>query len=90
MWLLFQGVVVFAVVSANIHWQITPNPILPAAWGMMLAYALTWLLIRAVELRCRLQARRDARRVREQHRLQEIELLRLRERIGRELLQPER
>ena len=81
MWLIFQGLIVFAVVSANIHWQITPNPVLPAAWGFMLAYGLTWLLIRAGELWRGLQARREDRRVREQQRLQEMELLR-RDRIG--------
>lgn len=40
-WYLFQGLIVFAVVSSNIAWQWTPNRMLPALIGAGLAYGAT-------------------------------------------------
>lgn len=40
-WLLFQGSVVFAVITANMHWQFTPNGLLAGVIGGVLAYGLT-------------------------------------------------
>jgi hypothetical protein len=39
MW--FQGLIIFAVVASNIHWQRTPNGYLPAMLGVGLAWAVT-------------------------------------------------
>ena len=41
MWFLFQGLIIFAVVGSNIHWQWTPNPYIPAGAGILLAYFVT-------------------------------------------------
>jgi hypothetical protein len=44
MWFLFQGIIMFAVVSSNIAWQWTPNGLIPALLGAGLAYGLTYVL----------------------------------------------
>jgi hypothetical protein len=41
MWLLFQSLIIFAVVASNIHWQWTPNKILPGLLGVGLALLMT-------------------------------------------------
>lgn len=62
MWHIFQMLVVFGVVSANIYWKITPNPYLAAIIGGVVAYGLTWLIGRAWEAtrRNRLAPHQDA------------------------------
>lgn len=49
-WYLFQGLVMFAVIGTNIHFHWTPNPLIPAALGYGVAFALTaglcWLFAR--------------------------------------------
>ena len=42
---LLQGLIVFAVVASNIHWQWTPNPYIPPLFGFILAYGVTWLIV---------------------------------------------
>jgi uncharacterized membrane protein YgaE (UPF0421/DUF939 family) len=44
MWWIFQGLIIFAVVASNIHWQWTPNPVLPALLGIGAAFMLTLLV----------------------------------------------
>ena len=41
MWFLFQGLIVFAVMASNIHWQWTPNGYLASLIGVGLALAAT-------------------------------------------------
>ena len=41
LWRIFQGMVMFAILSANIHFQWTSNGYLAGAWAFMGAYALT-------------------------------------------------
>lgn len=36
-----QSLIIFAVVAANIHWKLTPNPVVPAIIGIAIAWALT-------------------------------------------------
>ena len=44
MWFVFQGLVIFAVVASNIHWQWTPNGYLPSVLGVALAFVLSRLI----------------------------------------------
>jgi hypothetical protein len=44
MWFLFQGLIIFAVMASNIHWQWTPNGYLAGLIGVGLAYGATHLL----------------------------------------------
>ena len=41
MWLIFQSLIIFAVVASNIHWQWTPNGYLASLLGFLLALLLT-------------------------------------------------
>jgi hypothetical protein len=41
MWYIFQGLIIFAVVASNIHWQWTPNPYAAGVCGYLAAYLLT-------------------------------------------------
>ena len=43
-WLTIQLLVAFAVLSANIYWQITPNGVVAALGAFGAAYSVTWLL----------------------------------------------
>lgn len=43
-WLIFQGLVAFAVLSANIYWQITPNGVVAGAAALAAAYLATLLV----------------------------------------------
>jgi len=43
-WYVFQGLVMFAVIMANHHWQLTPNGYLAALIGYGVAYGATWLI----------------------------------------------
>jgi hypothetical protein len=43
MWLILQVLIAFAVLSANIYWQITPNGLVAALGAFGLAYSVTWL-----------------------------------------------
>jgi hypothetical protein len=42
---LLQGLIVFAVVGSNIHWQWTPNPYCASGLGIPLAWAVTWWIV---------------------------------------------
>jgi hypothetical protein len=42
---LLQGLIVFAVVGSNIHWQWTPNGYLASGLGILLAWAVTWWIV---------------------------------------------
>jgi hypothetical protein len=41
MWLLFQSLIIFAVIASNIHWQWTPNGYLAALLGWIAALLVT-------------------------------------------------
>lgn len=41
MWLLFQSLIMFAVVASNIHWHWTPNGYLAGILGWIAALLLT-------------------------------------------------
>lgn len=56
-WIALQCLTAFAVVSANIYWEITPNPYLAGFAGWGAAYGVTWLITEW-------SLRRAARRVR--------------------------
>jgi hypothetical protein len=43
---LLQGLIVFAVVGSNIHWQWTPNPYVASGLGILLAWAVTCWIVR--------------------------------------------
>lgn len=58
MWMIFQCLVVFAVIASNIHYQWTPNAYLASLLGVAAAFALT-AIIGSVLLR--LRARHDLR-----------------------------
>jgi hypothetical protein len=44
MWYLLQGLIVFAVMASNIHWQWTPNGYLAAVIGGGLAFLSTEII----------------------------------------------
>jgi hypothetical protein len=48
MWLVFQSLIIFAVVASNIHWHWTPNGYLAAILGAGLAWLLTRLCAQSV------------------------------------------
>lgn len=58
-WLLrgYQLLIAFAVLSANIYWDWTPNGYLAGAWAFMAAYAATfgplWVIDRWKDRRTR-------------------------------------
>jgi hypothetical protein len=56
MWLILQVLIAFAVLSANIYWQITPNGLVAALGAFGLAYSVTWLLSRLLDYRHRRKA----------------------------------
>jgi hypothetical protein len=41
MWLLLQGLIMFAVIASNIHWHWTPNGYLAGILGWIAALLLT-------------------------------------------------
>ena len=41
MWHFFQGLIIFAVVASNIHWQWTPNGYLASVIGVAFAWLFT-------------------------------------------------
>lgn len=43
-WLIFQALIIFAVVSSNIHYQWTPNGYLAGIIGVGVAYLVTLLI----------------------------------------------
>lgn len=57
MWLAFQLLIAFAVLSANIYWQITPNGVVAALGAFGIAYGATWLLSRLLDYRKRRKAK---------------------------------
>jgi hypothetical protein len=50
-WHLLQAVVAFAVLSANIYWDLTPNPMIAGGWAVMAAIAVTWIIAKGFEVR---------------------------------------
>jgi hypothetical protein len=42
---LIQGIIIFAVVASNIHWQWTTNPYLASGLGMLLAWMVTVAIV---------------------------------------------
>lgn len=42
-WYVFQGLVMFAVIASNIHWQWTPNGLLAGIIGYGVAFVATWI-----------------------------------------------
>jgi hypothetical protein len=56
MWLIIQLLVAFAVLSANIYWQLTPNGVVAALGAFGAAYSVTWLLSRLLDYRKRRKA----------------------------------
>lgn len=50
LWRLFQAFIVMLVMFANIYFGWTPNPYLPAVWGILAAVTATWLLSKAIDL----------------------------------------
>jgi hypothetical protein len=57
LWMIFQGLVVFAVVASNIHWQWTPNGYLATGLGILAALLATAAITGVVEA---IRARRAA------------------------------
>lgn len=49
LWYFLQASIVFAVMAANIHWQITENPYLSAGAGFLAAYGTTGLINRMID-----------------------------------------
>lgn len=49
-WKLLQAAIVFAVVCANIYWELTPNGFLAVAIGVGVAIGVTALLTGLCEL----------------------------------------
>jgi uncharacterized membrane protein len=62
MWYLFQGLIVFAVVASNIHWQWTPNGYLAAGLGAGIAFLVTAIVNDLRTMRLERRARRGARK----------------------------
>jgi hypothetical protein len=58
-WYLFQGLIVFAVIASNIHWQWTPNGYLASAIGAGLALVATLLVNDIAALRARKKQKSD-------------------------------
>jgi hypothetical protein len=44
-WYVFQGLIMFGVISSNIHWHWTHNPYLAAICGWLLTYLATCALL---------------------------------------------
>ena len=44
MWLILQGLIIYAVIASNLHWHWTPNGYLAGLIGVGLAWGLTRLL----------------------------------------------
>jgi len=49
-WYLIQCLIIFAVCASNIHYQWTPNPLLPGVIGVGCAYLVTrlWYWLRPI------------------------------------------
>ena len=50
MWLLFQSLIIFAVVASNIHWHWTPNGYLAGMLGWIAALLLTVGITNLIDL----------------------------------------
>lgn len=50
LWRLFQALVVFAVIAANIQWGWTDNGWLASVWAGFAALAATWLVGKAYDV----------------------------------------
>lgn len=61
-WYLFQGLIVFLVVSTNIYWQWTPSQLLASVIGIAVAFLATTALQSALESRRRKRAEQQADR----------------------------
>jgi hypothetical protein len=51
MWLILQGLIIFAVVASNIHWRWTPNTYLASAMGIGAAWCVTKLITVLIDWR---------------------------------------
>ncbi|WP_420971532.1 hypothetical protein [Bradyrhizobium sp. B120] len=60
MWLVFQSLVIFAVVASNIRWHWTPNGYLASLLGVGLAWVLTVLVTELPQTLKGLRRRRKA------------------------------
>jgi hypothetical protein len=49
-WLLFQSLIIFAVVASNIRWHWTPNPYLASILDFLAALLLTVGLSKLIEM----------------------------------------
>jgi hypothetical protein len=56
-WMLFQGAIIFAVVSSNIHWNWTPNGYLASLIGIGAAFVATISINGATGLLRRLRSK---------------------------------
>ena len=45
MWLLFQTLILCAVIAANFFLHVTPNPYLVGVSGVLLAWLATWAVV---------------------------------------------
>ena len=57
MWYILQGLIMFAVIGSNIHWQWTPNPYVAGTLGAVAAFVTTALLGDLIGLLRRLRKR---------------------------------
>jgi hypothetical protein len=48
---LLQGLIVFAVVGSNIHWQWTSNGYLASGLGILVVWVVTWWIVEIHPLR---------------------------------------
>jgi len=60
MWYLLQGLVIFAVVASNIHWQWTPNGYLATMLGGIAALCVTGITNELRDWQLRRRAERRA------------------------------
>jgi hypothetical protein len=49
LWAALQSVIFLAVVSANIYWELTPNPLVAVMVGAALAYGVTRIIVHRLE-----------------------------------------
>jgi hypothetical protein len=57
MWMILQLLIAFAVLSANIYWQLTPNGFVASLGAFGAAYSVTWLISWLLDRRHRRKAK---------------------------------
>lgn len=57
LWMMLQGLIIFAVISSNIHWNWTPNGYLASLIGICVAFVATVLISGTTDLLRRLRAK---------------------------------